>query len=84
MKWAIYGTPFSMLGDVFQPKEEVVATFDSKESANCYIQSSKLKKKNPRYFRIYREKSLLNYYEHAEVAEYNPESPPPHNPEIDW
>lgn len=84
MKWAIYGSKYddyygccccnNLLPDV------VVATFDTKESAEKYLKKSKLK--TPKLHNNFKSKSLLSPYECASVEQYCPPNEPTHEPEL--
>ena len=83
-QWAIYATPLYMIysntgEDV--DLAEVVATFDSKEAAEKYIEVSRLKKRY--YGLLFKWKSLLRYYRDPEIRVYEV-AHPPHNPKVDW
>jgi hypothetical protein len=65
--------------------EKVIATFDTKAQALKYIKDSKLKKKKQCSWSDgypFRSSSLLSRYAYAEVEEYEPYDPPPHNPTL--
>ena len=61
-------------------KEEVVATFDTKEQAEAYERASRLK--NPKPHQKYRNSSLLIGCSSAEIRVHTPPYEPPHNPEL--
>ncbi len=61
-------------------EETIVATFDTEKQARKYIKAARLK--NPHSPSPFRQKSLLSYYDSADVKESDPEETPPHNPEI--
>ena len=76
-------TPNSYTGHADVEEETgVVATFDTKQMANEYVEKSKLKQ--PHTSRKFRRKSLLWYWDDVEVELVSEEehSPPPHNPEF--
>ena len=61
-------------------KEEVVATFDSREKALEYIKKAKLKQ--PKWHRTFKCGTLLSCYDYTEVQGKEEIIDPPHNPEI--
>jgi hypothetical protein len=78
-------------------EEEVVATFDTEEAAVEYLEASKTKgyKDNPNLYigwadqrrgknYFYRKSLLASADRSARVEKVYEESPPPHNPPIDW
>jgi len=82
--WAIYGTEYE---DYYHgcrnaccyTTESLVATFDTEKSAKDYLRKSKLK--NTKGNRKFKKKSLLSYYEYADISKYTP-CEPTHEPEL--
>lgn len=78
-------------------EEEVVATFDTEEAAVEYLEACKTKayRDNPNLYigwhdqrrgksYFYRKSPLANADKSARVEKVYEQSPPPHNPPIDW
>lgn len=82
--WAIYAVESwgCDCGDcTVDDEDEVVATFDSKKSAERYLEQSRLKR--PTYLRQFKYRSLLAYYRNPYVKIYEP-IPETHEPKVDW
>ncbi len=82
--WAIYGARYD---DYYGQcccnnisDDIVIATFDTKKSAEKYLKKSRLK--NPKWQHKFRFKSLLSMCEYAHVSEYESLDEPIHEPEI--
>lgn len=59
----------------------IVATFDYKKDALAYIKDSRLKNPSNKK-RPFKQKSLLSFFEDAEIEEITYNDPPPHNPSM--
>lgn len=79
-RWALYGVRYerrqTKIGGKFESEtiKELIALFSTKQKAKQYIKKSQLKNLKPYNVgesgKIYKDKSLLKYYEEADIEEY--------------